>query len=126
MRSIFVAAFAAAVLVGPLGVAQAGETVETVIVHDGQENTSGSNWTFYGHLESGNAECLNNRVVKMYKRRNGEWVFVDKDRTGVEGTYETKGNLPSEPPLKFTVKKKDLGGVVCGGDSIKPFSGPGR
>ena len=62
----------------------------------------------------------------MFKKDSGEWVFVDKDRTGWDGNYATTGRLPGEPPLKFSTKKKEVGDFTCGGDSIKPFSGPPR
>ena len=131
MRSALVSAFAIALVAAPVGIAQADQdrargTADTQIIHDGEEDLSGSKWRFHGHLESSNENCLPNRTVKMFKRNHGDWVFVDKDRTDGLGDYATTGRLPNEPALKFTVKKKEVGGVTCGGDSIKPFSGPMR
>ena len=129
MRSVLAFVVVTAVLAGWVGLAQAGQdhargSAYTELVHDGQENVSGNKWRFYGHLESKNEVCLPDRTVKMFKKKDGEWVFVDKDKTNGAGNYTTAGRLPSEPPLKFTVKKKEVGPVTCGGDSIKPFSGP--
>jgi hypothetical protein len=129
MRSVLVAAFAAALLAGAVGIAQAGEdrargSAETQIVHESENNVRGDKWKFFGHLESSNANCLANRVVKMFKKENGRFVFADKDTTNGSGSYVTTARLPGEPALKFTVKQKEINGVTCGGDSIKPFSGP--
>jgi hypothetical protein len=129
MRSVLVSMSAVVLLAGAVSIAQAGEdrargSADTQIIHDGQENLNGSKWRFYGHLESSNVNCVVDRVVKMFKRENGKFVFADKDRTDVSGEYATTARLPGEPPLKFTVKQKEINGVTCGADSIKPFSGP--
>ena len=59
----------------------------------------------------------------MYKRANGEWKLADKANSKESGDWTTAGHLPNEPKLKFQVVKETVDGTVCGGDSIKPFSG---
>jgi hypothetical protein len=130
MRSVLVSVFAAVVLVGSVAIAQGQDRArggsDTSIFVDDDDHVHGDKWKFFGHLESGNPDCLPNRIVKMSKRDNGKWKFVDKDTTNATGHFVTGGKLPGEPPLKFTVKTKEVGMVTCGGDSIKPFSGPNR
>ena len=131
MRRALASGLVAALVICAVGVAQAGDSrargaAETQIFHDNETHLSGSKWRFFGHLESTDANCVANRVVKMLKKEDGKFVFADKDRTNGSGGYATTAKLPGQPPLKFTVKQKEISGVTCSGDSIKPFSGPTR
>ena len=129
MRTTLVSVLTAALLAGTVGIAQADQnaargSAATKIVLDDLDQRDNNRWRFFGHVESSKNKCLPDRTVKMFKKKRGEWVFADKDKTNAMGEWTTADRLPTEPPLKFTVKKEAVGGVTCGSDSIKPFSGP--
>ena len=131
MRSALFSICLAIVLAAVVGLAQAGETparatVETTIFQDNLEGFGHHRFRFYGHIESSSDECLPDRTVTMKKRENGQWVLADKTTTNDVGEYANTARLPGEPPLKFTVKTRKVGGTTCASDSIKPFGGRRR
>jgi hypothetical protein len=128
MRTALFSICLAASLAAVVGVAQAGETparatVETTIFQDDLHGFGHHKFRFFGHIESSGDECLPDRTVTMKKRDHGKWVLADKTKTDNEGAYATTAHLPGEPPLKFTVKTREIGPTTCASDSIKPFGG---
>jgi hypothetical protein len=117
-----VAATVALVLLGVVS-AVAAHGTPTTIHEDSETSNGGDNWTFAGHLSSAKQKCLPDRRVKMYKAKSGNWVFVDKSKSANDGTWETTGHLPGEPPLKFTVTRAKVGSTLCKPDSVTPFGG---
>ena len=131
MRPTLVSVLTAALLAGTVGIAQADQdaargSAATKIVLDDLDQRDNNRWRFDGHLESSNENCLPDRTVKMFKKKRGEWVLADKTKSDAMGGWRTADRLPTEPPLKFTVTKENVGGVTCGSDSIKPFQNPMR
>jgi IPT/TIG domain len=69
------------------------------------------------NVPDGTNACERSRLVKIQKRKSGDWRTIRKDRTGATGTY--KAGLPDgEGTYRSVVKKKKLDiDDVCLGDT---------